>query len=342
MDQLVITQEESTKKLMDMMEHVIKSNEVTKDEAKKDHNKVMERMEKVESRMEAIEKGNNSKGESAFIANHKKSIELAKFSIKIQNMKGKVTEENVKNHMVSELNLTNDTISNMGITQAYRLGKSPEKESDPCPPTLVYFSTQEMAERILNAARSEGQSRIFKENIPEAYSEKHSEYIRAGFYLKESQNLNYRIRYEGHILQLLVKNPETKQYQVVDTYEPAIEENYCSETAAKIDLSCIAKPTEEDSKKLTIVLGKIELEEDFSPTKVPQEILDKMSPEEAKAIKGAFESNIQTKFGNKIIIICKTREDAVLLSKWKGIQEKGTYTLKPLPECLLNRDYGES
>ena len=67
-----------------------------------------------------------------------------------------------------------------------------------------------------------------------------------------------------------------------------------------------------------------------------------MSPEEAKAIKGAFESNIQTKFGNKIIIICKTREDAVLLSKWKGIQEKGTYTLKPLPECLLNRDYGES
>jgi hypothetical protein len=87
----------------------------------------------------------------------------------------------------------------MGITEVYRLGKSPEKDSDPCPPTMVFFSTQEMAERILN--------KNFKENIPEAYSTAHSEYIREGLYLKESQALTYRIRYEGHILQLQVKNP---------------------------------------------------------------------------------------------------------------------------------------
>ena len=58
----------------------------------------------------------------------------------------------------------------MGITQAYRLGKNPETEFDPCPPAMVLFSTTEMAERILNATRSEGRNRNFKENIPEAYS----------------------------------------------------------------------------------------------------------------------------------------------------------------------------
>jgi hypothetical protein len=67
-----------------------------------------------------------------------------------------------------------------------------------------------------------------------------------------------------------------------------------------------------------------------------------MNTEEAKAIKGAFESDIKRKTGNKIIVICKTREEALLLSKWKGIQEKGIYTLNPLPECLINLKFGES
>ena len=94
----------------------------------------------------------------------------------------------------------------MGITQTYRLGKNPEKDSDPCPPVMVFFSTTEMAERILNAARSEGQNRNFKENIPEAYSTAHNEFIRAGIYLKESQGLTYRVKFEGHILQLQKAN----------------------------------------------------------------------------------------------------------------------------------------
>ena len=61
---------------------------------------------------------------------------------------------------------------------------------------MVFFSTTEMAERILNAARSEGQNRNFKENIPEAYSTAHNEFIRIGIYLKESQGLTYRVRYD--------------------------------------------------------------------------------------------------------------------------------------------------
>ena len=60
-------------------------------------------------------------------------------------------------------------MENMGITQAYRFGKNPEKDTDPCPPVIIFFNTTDMAEVILNAAREEGQSRNFKENIPEVY-----------------------------------------------------------------------------------------------------------------------------------------------------------------------------
>ena len=248
----------------------------------------------------------------------------------------------MKTHLETRLNLTKATLTNMGITEVYRLGKSPEKDSDPCPPTMVFFSTQEMAERILNAARSKGQNRNFKENIPEAYSTAHSEYIRAGLYLKESQALTYRIRYKGHILQLQVKNPETKQYHVVHAHKQAIVINNMDEIAAKIDLSCISKPPEEDNRKITIVLGDIEINEENGPVKVPKEILDTMDTNEANAIKGSFDADIKRKPGNKIIVTCKTREDALLLAKWKGIQKKGIYTLNALPECLINLKWGEN
>ena len=84
---------------------------------------------------------------------------------------------------------------------------------------------------------SEGQNRNFKENIPEAYSTAHNEYIRAGIYLRENQALNYRIRFEGHILQLQVKNPNTDQYHVGTAHEPAPVVNNIDVIAAKIDLS---------------------------------------------------------------------------------------------------------
>ena len=53
-------------------------------------------------------------------------------------------------------------------------------------------------------------------------------------------------------------------------------------------------------------------------------MLETMGADEAKAIKDSFEAEIKRTPGNKIIVTCKTREDALLLAKWKGIQEKGT------------------
>ena len=50
----------------------------------------------LDSRVATLEQENASKGESAFIEQHKRLIEKARFSIKILNMKGRVTEENVK------------------------------------------------------------------------------------------------------------------------------------------------------------------------------------------------------------------------------------------------------
>ena len=49
----------------------------------------------------------------------------------------------------------------------------------------------------------------------------HNEFLRVGIYLKESQGLTYRLRFEGHILQLQIKNPMTDQYHVVTAHEPA-------------------------------------------------------------------------------------------------------------------------
>ena len=47
----------------------------------------------------------------------------------------------------------------------------------------------------------------FKEHIAEVYAKIHSEYIRIGIFLKETQQLNYRLRFEQHTLQLQVKKP---------------------------------------------------------------------------------------------------------------------------------------
>ena len=250
-------------------------------------------------------------------------------------MRVKVTEENVKKHLETKLDLTKTTLANMGIVEIYRLGKNPVKDSDSCPPVMVFFSTTEMAERILNAARSEGQNRNFKENIPEAYSTAHNEFIRIGIYLKESQGLTYRLRYEGHILQLQVKNPTTDQYHVVTAHEPSPVVNDIEGILSKIDLSCITQPPEEDKRKLTFILGDIKITTGAGPVKVPDEMLEKMNEHEIKAIKDAFGIEIKKKPGNKITVTCKTREDALLLAKWTGIQERGTYSLNPLPECFI-------
>ena len=223
-EEMITKNEESSAKLYRMMESLLNKTDVQSEQAKKDNTLVVGKLDDLEKRVITLESGSTIKGESAFIEQHKSTIAKAKFSIKMLNMRGKVTEENVKEHLETKLDLTKTTLANTGITQTYRLGKNPEKDSDPCPPVMVFFSTTEMAERILNAARSEGQNRNFKENIPEAYSTAHNEFIRIGIYLKESQGLTYRVRYEGHILQLQVKNPKTEQHNTIDIYEPVADD----------------------------------------------------------------------------------------------------------------------
>ena len=135
-------------------------------------------------------------------------------------MRGKVSEKNVKAHLETQLDLTRSTMENMGITQAYRLGKNPEKETDPCPPVIIFFNKTDMVEAVIKAARGEGRSRNFKEHIPELYSKVYNEFIRVGVYLKENQGLNYRLRFKEHALQLQVKKPEADQNQILKICKP--------------------------------------------------------------------------------------------------------------------------
>ena len=172
----------------------------------------------------------------------------------------------------------------MGITQAYRLGKNPDKVTDPCPPAIVIFNTTDMAESILYAARGEGQSRNFKENIPEVYSTQYNEFIRVGVYLKENQGLNYRLRFEEHTLQLQVRKPMADQYHVIKIHEPKQAINTLAEIS-EVDLSCVMKPSEEDTRKLTIILGTVKINMEAKPVQVPDEILEEMNKDEEKAIR---------------------------------------------------------
>ena len=61
-----------------------------------------------------------------------------------------------------------------------------------------------------------------------------------------------------------------------------------------------------------------------------------MNTDEKEAIGEAFKLPIIHKTGNRLTITCKTRTYAVLQGKWKGVQEKGTFTQNPLPECFTN------
>ena len=128
------------------------------------------KQESLENRLEQIEKGGTEKSEHTFRSQHMEKIERAKFGIKVLGMRDKVSEISVKNHIEQTLNLTKTTLNNMGISQAFRLGKNPEKEGDPCPPVIIVFTTTEMVEIILNAARSEGLGNKFKEHIAEEYA----------------------------------------------------------------------------------------------------------------------------------------------------------------------------
>ena len=327
-------QKETSEKLQKLMETVLNVTLKQGEESKSDNALVVKKVGDLEKRIITLESGNTAKGDSSFIEQHKSAINRAKFSIKILIMREIVTEENLKRHLESSLNLTKTTMANMGMVEMYRLGKQPIKVSDSCPPILVFFSTTEMAERILNTARGLGQGRNFKENIPAAYSTAYNDFTRVGIYLKENQGLTYRLKYEGHILELQVKNPTTEQYNTIDIYEPVVDD--IEGRASEIDRNSVSKPPEEDKRKLTFILGDIKMDTETMPIKVPDEIIERMDADETKAMKTACAIKVERKQGNRITITCEIRDDALLLAKWTGNQQKGAYSLNPLPECFIN------
>ena len=147
-------------------------------------------------------------------------IDRARYGKKMLGMREKATEVNAKTHLKTELNLTKRALENMGIAQVFRLGKHTEKGSDIVPPVIIVFTTIDMVETVLNAARGEGLGRNFKEHIPEAYAKVYSNYIQIGIHLKETQQLNYRLKFQEHTLQLQVKAPSSDQYRVIKMYTP--------------------------------------------------------------------------------------------------------------------------
>ena len=95
-EEMMKENKEYTAKLTEMMEKVLKKTDETSKETKMDHNQVVGMIGDLENRVVTLEKGGATKGESAFIEQHKSLIEKDRFSIKMLNMRGKVTEENVK------------------------------------------------------------------------------------------------------------------------------------------------------------------------------------------------------------------------------------------------------
>ena len=292
------------------------------------------KQDSLENRIEKIEKGGTEKSEHTFRGQHMEKIEQAKFGIKVLGMRDKVSEISAKTHLEQMLNLTKTTMNNMGISQAFRLGKNPEKEGDPCPPVIIVFTTTEMVEIILNAARSEGLGNKFKEHIAEEYAKVYAEFIRIGQFLRESKQFSYRLRFEEHTLQLQVKPQTSDRYKIIKKFTPQVALNTLAEIE-ELEGEEIAKPTEEDTRKVTIVLGSTKLNID-NPKEVPKEMIAEMSKEEQKAMEEAFKLNNKHMGGNRITVICKTRTDAIIIGNWKGVQKMGTYSLNPLPDCFTD------
>ena len=123
LESMATEQKETSEKLQKLMETVLNVTQTQAKETKSDNALVVGKMGDLEKRIITLESGNTTKGDSAFIEQHKSAIKQAKFSIKILNMREIVTEENLKRHLESSLNLTKTTMANMGMVEMYRLGK---------------------------------------------------------------------------------------------------------------------------------------------------------------------------------------------------------------------------
>ena len=110
---------------------------------------------------------------------------------------------------------------------------------------------------------------------------------------------------------------------------------------AKIDLSCITQPPEEEKRKLTFILGDIKITMGEGPVKVLDKMLEKMNENEIKAIKDAFEKEIKKACQQNYCNLQNHRKP-LLLAKWTGIQESGTHSLNPLPECFTNLTWNKN
>ena len=141
-------------------------------------------------------------------------------------------------------------------------------EGDPCPPVIIVFTTTDMVETVLNAARGEGLGKNFKEHIPEAYAKVYSDYIKVRIFLKETQQLNYRLRFDEHTLQLQVKHPSSDQFKIIKVWTPKAAINTLIEVEALKGGDTI-EPTEEDTRKITLTLGDIKVDQSKEPQEVP-------------------------------------------------------------------------
>ena len=86
-----------------------------------------ERHDSIKKRLEKLEIGGTAEGEHSFRGQHILLIDKARYGIKVLGMRENVSELNAKTHLRTKLNLTKTNLDNMGIAQAYRLGKNREK-----------------------------------------------------------------------------------------------------------------------------------------------------------------------------------------------------------------------
>ena len=86
--------------------------------------------------------------------------------------------------------------------------------------------------------------------------------------LKETQQLNYRLRFDEHTLQLQVKHPSSDQFRIIKVWTPKAAISTLIEVEALKD-GDIIEPTEEDTRKITLTLGNIKVDQSKEPQEVP-------------------------------------------------------------------------
>ena len=69
---------------------------------------------------------------------------------------------------------------------------------------------------------------------------------------------------EQHTFQLQVKKPSADQFKIIQVWTPKVAINTLVEIE-ELDNSDIIKPTEEDTRKITLTLGDIKMDKEKKP-----------------------------------------------------------------------------